>query len=86
LEKGILLRVTEPSIIIQLEKSRAKRYLLEQLTSTIVLIKPGGENVVQQVLTELGYLADFSPIFIINHLNDKYKETMMKSLIGFNQK
>lgn len=60
-EKGILLRVTEPSIIIQLEKSRAKRYLLEQLTSTIVLIKPGGENVVQQVLTELGYLADFLP-------------------------
>jgi hypothetical protein len=56
-EQGMILRVTEISILDQLEKGRAKRFILERISPTLMLIKPGGENVVQQNLSELGYLS-----------------------------
>jgi hypothetical protein len=56
-ENSLILRVTETTILDQLEKSRAKRFILERISPTIILIKPGGENVVQQALTDLGYLS-----------------------------
>jgi hypothetical protein len=54
---GVILRVTESSILDKLEKSRAKRFILERISPTLMLIKPGGENAVQQALVELGYLS-----------------------------
>jgi len=59
-DPGMILRVTESSILDQLEKSRAKRFILGRISPTLMLIKPGGENVVQQVLTELGYLSQIT--------------------------
>ena len=59
-EQGMILRVAESSILDQLEKSRAKRLILERLSPTLMLIKPGGENVVQQALMELGYLSQIT--------------------------
>jgi hypothetical protein len=60
-ENSIILRVTETTILDQLEKSRAKRFILERISPTIILIKPGGENVVQQTITDLGYLCQIPP-------------------------
>jgi hypothetical protein len=60
-KNSIILRVTETTILDQLEKSRAKRFILERISPTIILIKPGGENVVQQTLTDLGYLSQIPP-------------------------
>jgi len=57
LEKGVMLWVEDANILDLLEKSRAKRFLLHRVTPTIMLIKPGGEEIVQQALTELGYLS-----------------------------
>jgi hypothetical protein len=57
LEKGIMLWVEDANILDLLEKSRAKRFLLRRITPTMMLIKPGGEEIVQQALTELGYLS-----------------------------
>jgi len=59
-EQSVILRVTESSILDQLEKSRAKRFFLERLSPTLMLIKPGGENVVQQALMELGYMSQIT--------------------------
>ena len=59
-DPGMILRVTESSILDQLEKSRAKRFILERISPTLMLIKPGGENMVQQTLTELGYLSQIT--------------------------
>jgi hypothetical protein len=56
-ENGLILRVSEAIILDQLEKSQAKRFILERISPTIILIKPGGENVIQQVLRDLGYLS-----------------------------
>ena len=57
LEKGVMLWVEDANILDLLEKSRAKRFLLQRVTPTMMLIKPGGEEIVQQALTELGYLS-----------------------------
>lgn len=59
-EKSMLLRVTDRSILDQLEKSRAKRFLLERIGPTIMIIKSGGQDSVQQALMELGYLSEIS--------------------------
>jgi len=59
-DTGVILRVTESSILDDLEKSRAKRFILERISPTLMLIKPGGENVVQQALAELGYLSQIT--------------------------
>ena len=59
-DPGVILRVTESSILDELEKSRAKRFILERISPTLMLIKPGGENAVQQALAELGYLSQIT--------------------------
>jgi hypothetical protein len=53
-----LLRVQNPEILAALRKSRAARYLGETLTPTVVLLKPGSDEIVQRVLLEIGYLGE----------------------------
>ncbi len=60
IEKSTILQTKDAAIFDQLEKSRAKRFIIERFTPTLMLIKAGGEDAVQQALTELGYLADIS--------------------------
>ena len=57
-ETGVLLKVTDASILDELEKSSAKRFLLERVNPTMMLVKPGGEKVIQHTLMEIGYLSD----------------------------
>lgn len=57
-EKIVLLRVTDSLILDQLERSRAKRFLSERIGPTIMTIKFGGQDAVQQALIEIGYLSD----------------------------
>lgn len=58
MQQETLLRVASPEILLALQKSRAARYLGEQLTPTTCLVKSGGFSVVAQVLAQLGYLVD----------------------------
>jgi len=60
-DQAVLLRVTESIILDQLEKSRAKRFLLERISPNLIVIKSGGQNAVQQALIELGYLSEINP-------------------------
>lgn len=58
LQKTALLQVATPEILAALRKSRAARFLGEQLNPTTVVIRPGGEEAVQAALAEIGFLAD----------------------------
>jgi hypothetical protein len=58
LEHGILLRVTNSAILDELEKTTAKRFLIERVSPLLTLVQPGGEEVIQRTLMELGYLAE----------------------------
>jgi hypothetical protein len=57
-EQGVLLRVTEPSILDELEKNQARRFIIERVNPQLVLIKPGGQKIIQRTLMELGYLSE----------------------------
>jgi hypothetical protein len=59
LEKSILLRVKDPSLLETIRKDpRAASLLGETLTGTITKIKPGAEPALMTILAELGYLAE----------------------------
>ncbi len=58
LEKTTLLRLTSPEILTALRKTRAARFIVENLTATVVTIRPGGEEAIRQALAELGYLSE----------------------------
>jgi hypothetical protein len=58
LEKAVLLRVAAPEILAALRKTRAGRFLGEQLNPTTVEIRPGGEETVQAALAEIGFLGE----------------------------
>jgi hypothetical protein len=53
-----LLRTTIPEALEALTHSRASRYVLEVLTPTTALLRPGSVETVMAVLTELGYLTE----------------------------
>jgi hypothetical protein len=55
IEPRTILRLGSPAILKALKKSRANRYILEQLGPTVVIIRPGSEEKVGQVLMELGF-------------------------------
>jgi hypothetical protein len=57
-ERVVLLRLGAPEILAALKKSRAARYIEEELTATAVLLRPGSEEKVLEALGELGYLGD----------------------------
>jgi hypothetical protein len=51
-----LLRVNDPHIMRRLRESSAARYLGESFGQTAVEIKPGAEERVRQILTEMGLI------------------------------
>lgn len=57
-EEVLLLRVSRPEILTALRKHRASRFLGEELTPLIVVVRPGGSQQILQALAELGYLAE----------------------------
>ena len=57
-ERAALLRLGSPEILAALKKSRAARYIQEELTPTAVLLRPGSEEKLLEALSELGYLGD----------------------------
>ena len=58
LDKVLLLRVSRPEILAELRKVRASRFLGEELSPTVVLLRPGGADAILQALAELGYLGE----------------------------
>lgn len=57
-ETGILLKVTDASILDELEKGQSRRFIIERLSPKALLIKQGGEKVIQRALMEIGYLSE----------------------------
>ncbi len=58
-EQAVLLRVAHPGILEALKKTRAARYIREEITPTAVLLHPGSEEKLLEALTELGYLGEW---------------------------
>ena len=58
LERATLLQVSSPEILAALRKTRAARFLSEQLNPTTVVIQPGSEETVRAALAEIGYLGE----------------------------
>jgi hypothetical protein len=56
-ERITLLRLTNPEMLPVLRSHKASRYLGEQLSPNLIVIKSGGENAIRKALAELGYLA-----------------------------
>ncbi len=56
----LVLRVGSPAVLEALKQTRAERYILEQLGPTAMVIRPGSEEKVAQVLLELGYFLDIA--------------------------
>ena len=57
-EKGVLLRLGHAGILEALKKTRAARYIREEISPTLVLLHPGTEEKVLEALNEIGYLGD----------------------------
>jgi hypothetical protein len=60
IEPKTILRLGSPAILKALKKSRANRYIIEQLGPTVVIIRPGSEEKVAQVLMELGFFVQIA--------------------------
>lgn len=58
LQASVVLRVSDPSILDELEKIRSKRFIVERVSPQLMLIKRGGEKVIQRALMEIGYLSE----------------------------
>jgi len=57
-ERASLLRLGAPEILPALKKSRAARFIQEEISPTLLLLRPGAEEKVLEALSELGYLGD----------------------------
>lgn len=58
IETVTILRLSSAEILNSLRQSRAGRFLGEAVSPTVVIVKPGGEQVVLRTLAEMGYLGD----------------------------
>ena len=56
LEQVVLLRLSNHEILAALRKSRAARYIVEEISPSAVLVRAGAEEKVREALLELGYL------------------------------
>ncbi len=56
LEQVVLLRLNNPEILAALRRSRAARYIVEEISPTAVLVRAGTEEKIREALLELGYL------------------------------
>lgn len=59
IESKLVMRVGSPAVLKSLQESRASRYIMEQLGPTAVVIQPGSQEKVAQVLMELGFFIQF---------------------------
>lgn len=57
IESKLVLRLGTPAVLKSLKKTRAERYILEQLGPTAVIIRPGSQQKVAQALLELGFFS-----------------------------
>ncbi len=53
-----ILRLGSPAVLKSLKKSKASRYILEQLGPTVVIIREGSEDKVAEALVELGFFSE----------------------------
>jgi hypothetical protein len=60
IQPASFLRVSSPEILSALRKTRAARFLGEQLSETIVILQPGSEERVLRALAEIGFLGEIS--------------------------
>ncbi|GAP05324.1 MAG TPA: hypothetical protein DEQ80_10695 [Anaerolinea thermolimosa] len=58
IESALILRVSSPAVLEVLRKSRASRFILEELSPTVVLLRPGSQEQVRNALQESGFLTD----------------------------
>jgi len=58
IEQELVLKVSQPEILNRLRKSKANRFLGEALGPTAVILKPGTQLKVWEMLAELGYLVE----------------------------
>jgi hypothetical protein len=58
IEKKTILRLGSPAVIKSLKKSKANRFIIEQLGPTTVVISEGSEEKIKEALVELGYFID----------------------------
>jgi hypothetical protein len=58
MEQVSILRVRNPKLVVALRKSKASRFLEEDIGPTVVKIKPGSQEKILAILAELGYLGD----------------------------
>ncbi len=54
-----ILRLGSPAVLKSLKKSKASRYILEQLGPTVVIIQEGNEEKIAEALVELGFFLEF---------------------------
>jgi hypothetical protein len=57
-EKAVLLRLTSPEVLEALKKTRAARFIVEELSPTLVLLREGSQEKVLDALCEIGYLGE----------------------------
>ena len=53
-----LEKVVVGRILAALKKTRAARYLLEEITPTLVMVREGAEEKLLEALSEAGYLGE----------------------------
>ncbi len=58
LERSIILRVRNPDILRQLQKTNASRFLGDPLSTTAIIVKNGAQEKVIEALAEIGYLSE----------------------------
>jgi len=57
-QEVIVLRLRSPELLQELRKSRAARFLGDPLGPTTIILKPGSQQKVMDILAELGYLGE----------------------------
>ncbi len=53
-----ILRLGSPAVLKSLKKTKASRYILEQLGPTVVIIREGSEDKIAEILVELGFFLE----------------------------
>ncbi len=56
LQQAVLLRVENPAILAALRKSRLSRHILEEISPSLVLVRPTAKKAILAELARLGYL------------------------------
>jgi len=58
ISKKTVLRLGSPAVLKALKKSKASRFILEQLGPTTVIVNDGSEDKIKEALVELGFFLD----------------------------